>query len=113
MNGNLIFVYSMEGCPWCKLLKEKLTESNIDYIDRDIQKFPYEYEKFKSVTGNDLVPSMVMMRLPQVLKENSKAEKVVYLCPDKDFNDLDEALTKIIEFVNYHEHDVILDSDQD
>ena len=33
MNGNLIFVYSMETCPWCKLLKEKLTESNIDFIE--------------------------------------------------------------------------------
>jgi glutaredoxin len=109
MNGNLIFVYSMEGCPWCKLLKEKLTESNIDFIDRPIEKYDYEYAKFKTVTKNDLVPAMVMMRLPQVLKEDSKAEKLVYLCPDTDFKDLDEALTKVIEFVNYHEHDLIID----
>jgi hypothetical protein len=53
---------------------------------------------------------MVMMRLPQVLKEDSKAEKLVYLCPDTDFKDLDEALTKVIEFVNYHEHDLIIDN---
>ena len=75
MNGNLIFVYSMETCPWCKLLKEKLTESNIDFIDRPIEKYAYEYAKFKTVTKNDLVPAMVMMRLPQVLKEDSKADR--------------------------------------
>jgi hypothetical protein len=86
-----------------------LTESNIDFIDRPIEKYDYEYAKFKTVTKNDLVPAMVMMRLPQVLKEDSKAEKLVYLCPDTDFKDLDEALTKVIEFVNYHEHDLIID----
>ena len=110
MNGNLIFVYTMETCPWCKLLKEKLTESNIDFIDRPIEKYAYEYAKFKTVTKNDLVPAMVMMTLAQVPKEDRKAEKLVYLCPDTDFKDLDEALTKVIEFVNYHEHDLIIDN---
>ena len=111
MNGNLVFIYSMDGCPWCKLLKDKLTESNIDFIDRSIEKYPYEYGKFKTVTGSDLVPAMVMMRLPQVLKEDSRADKLIYMLPDRDFKDIDEAISKIADFVNYHEHDVISDLD--
>lgn len=105
MNGNLVFLYTMKDCPWCNSVKGKLNEIGLDYIERRIDEHEYEYYKFKQATNNDMVPSAFMMRLPHVLKEDSTAEKSQTLCPENDFETIEEMVTKIINFVNYHEHD--------
>ena len=42
----LLILFTMEGCPFCVMMKDKLTENNIEYFERDIDKFNDEYEMF-------------------------------------------------------------------
>ena len=43
---NLVILYTMKGCPFCQMMKEKLTESMIDYHERDIDDHKDEYDLF-------------------------------------------------------------------
>ena len=42
-------VYTMQGCPFCGMIKEELDKENILYIERDIFEFQDEI-----VTNNEL-----------------------------------------------------------
>lgn len=86
-------VFTMKGCPHCMVLKEMLEESNISYVDRDIEEYEEEYDLFVEATGSDYVPAFMLI-------ENVDAEKPdssLYV-PERDFNDVEEGLTIIKEF---------------
>jgi len=83
----ILILYTMDGCPFCSMMKEKLKESNINFYERDIDEHEDEYEMFVEITENDFVPAFM------IIEGNEKKEPITSLyAPDRDFNDLDEGL---------------------
>lgn len=87
----IVVVFTMKTCGFCEQFKTKLTENNIEFVNRDINENKEEYDAFVKTTGNDFVPSFMVIESPN---ENPKS----YLyAPGKDFEDLDKALGIIKE----------------
>jgi len=83
----LLILYTMEGCPFCTMMKEKLIESNINFYDRDIDEHKDEYDLFVEITENDYVPAFM------IIEADSEKQPISTLyAPDRDFNDLDEGI---------------------
>ena len=83
----LLILYTMNGCPFCGMLKDKLNENNIKFHERDIDVHSDEYDLFVEITENDLVPSFM------IIESGENKEPITSLyAPDRDFNDLDEGL---------------------
>jgi glutaredoxin len=80
----LLIVYTMEGCPWCDKFKDLLKRSRVKYKERDIEKFNEEYEMFKEATQNEFVPAFMILDV--------ETERAELFAPDRDYQDLDEAL---------------------
>ena len=73
----LLIVYTMEGCSWCEKFKDLLKRSRVKYKERDI-------DKFKEATQNEFVPAFMILDV--------ETEKAELFAPDRDYQDLDEAL---------------------
>jgi hypothetical protein len=82
----------MDGCPYCVQMKDKLNESNIDFLERDIFEHNDEYEMFVEVTQNDFVPAFMIIENPD--KDN---EKSFLFAPDRDYEDIDDGVSIIKE----------------
>lgn len=80
----MVKVYGFSGCPYCKELKEILTNEGIQFIDVDIElpENEQEFNKIMEVSQSDEVP------IVQVGKQ--------LLVPNKSFRSVKEAaeLTK-------------------
>jgi glutaredoxin len=83
----LLILYTMDGCPFCQMMKEKLIESNISYYERDIDEHKDEYDLFVEITENDYVPAFMIIE-----GDDEKQPITSLYAPDRDFNDLDEGL---------------------
>jgi glutaredoxin len=86
----VVILYTMEGCPYCLMMKDKLNELNIPFINRDINKHKDEYDMFVEVTENDYVPSFMVIE-----NVSSDPQSFLYV-PERDFNEIDEGV-KIIQ----------------
>ena len=86
----IAIVFTMKGCPYCVELKEMLDDSNIDYVNRDIDEYSEEYDMFSEVVGNEYVPALMLIENP----ENDPKSHLY--APERDFNELEEAV-KIIK----------------
>tara|TARA_R100000808_G_C2048097_1_gene84756 strand:+ start:50 stop:451 length:402 start_codon:yes stop_codon:yes gene_type:complete len=51
-----IEIYTNETCPYCKQIKEKLTEENIEFENKLTEDFTEEYQKIVSLVGVPTVP---------------------------------------------------------
>jgi len=89
-----VILYTMKGCPWCLDMKAKLKESKIKFIERDIDKHKDEYDLFVEATGNDFVPAFMLIEI-----KNGNSSNVKLMAPDKDFQDLNEALNKVQDYL--------------
>jgi len=88
----LLIVFTMQGCPYCVEMKDKLTEAGIDFVDRDIELHEDEYNLFVEITENDYVPSFMIVESPE---DNPKS----YLfAPERDYNEIDEGVNIIKEY---------------
>lgn len=86
----ILVLFTMKGCPWCDLMKTKLKEQNIDFVDRDIDKYAEEYKLFTEVTNNDYIPAFMVI-------EDVKPEPISHLyAPERDFDEIDDGI-KIIK----------------
>lgn len=83
----LLILYTMEGCPFCSMMKEKLNESNIIFYERDINQHKEEYDLFVEITENDYVPAFMIIE-----GDDEKKPITSLYAPDRDFNDLDEGI---------------------
>lgn len=89
----IVVVFTMNTCGFCEQFKTKLTENNIEFVNRDIHENKEDYDMFVKATGNDFVPSFMVVESPY---ENP----VSYLyAPGRDYEDLDKALSIIKEHV--------------
>ena len=90
----LLVLFTMKGCPWCDLMKDKLKEQHIDFIDRDIDKYDEEYKLFTDVTNNDFIPAFMVI-------ENVEPDPVSHLyAPERDFDEIDDGINIIKEHFN-------------
>ena len=48
-----ITIYTMETCPYCKIIKEELTKNNIKFEEKINTKFQEEWDKVVSLTKID------------------------------------------------------------
>jgi glutaredoxin len=77
----------MEGCPYCYDFKNMLKEEKIEFLDLDINKNEEEYSMFTQIVENDLVPAFMIV--------DDQNNNTVFMAPDRDFQDLDEAINLI------------------
>jgi glutaredoxin len=89
-----IILYTMKGCPWCLEMKNTLKESKIKFIERDIDKHKDEYDLFVEATGNDYVPAFMLFTT-----EGEDTKNVKLIAPDRDYQDISEALIKVKEYL--------------
>lgn len=90
-----VFLFSMDGCPHCQDMKDMLDEKQIPYSVMDIDLNPDEYEEFKNIVdGNEYVPAFLCVNLNE-----GKLDSHLALAPERDFEELSEALEKIQQFM--------------
>jgi len=89
MNNLEVVVFTMKGCPYCVDFKKMLEENKIEFHDRDIDDFKEEYDMFSEITGNDMIPALL------VIEGNEKKHKSFMYVPDKDYQELSEAIDLI------------------
>lgn len=82
----------MRGCPYCVMIKDKLNEGSIKYVERDIDKHKKEYDLFVEVTNNDYLPSFMIIESPM------DKPKTHLFAPERDFNEIDEGVKIIREY---------------
>jgi len=91
-----VILYSMKGCPHCVEMKNILNGANIKFSDRDIDKYQDEYDLFVEATGNEYIPAFMLL----TFDEKKNASNVELLTPDRDFDDLPQALDMVKRYLN-------------
>jgi glutaredoxin len=91
MNKKLVVVYTMNGCPYCDMMKKQLKESKIEFVERDIDIEQDEYELFvKAVGGNNYVPAFM------IIETDGNNHKSELYAPGRDFEEVPDGV-KIIK----------------
>jgi glutaredoxin len=88
-------VYTMDGCPYCSMIKEELDKENIPFLERDIHKFEEEYEEYVNATQNEFVPALMLL----TLDDSENTTNVRLLAPDRDFKDIYEGVKMIKDYM--------------
>ena len=81
-----VIVYTMKGCPFCDQFKEMLVKENIEFFDRDIDKYSDEYDTYSKITENDMIPALLIIE-----GDDDKFESFLY-APDRNYMELTEAV---------------------
>ena len=84
----------MDGCPHCTNFKNLLKESNIVFDERNVDKNEKEYEKFVEATKNQFLPAFTLLEI-----NDGELPKIELKAPDDNFDNLDEALQIIKDFI--------------
>ena len=79
-----IEIYTNENCPYCKQIKEKLTNKNIDFKNKLTQNFAEEWQDITALTGMSTVPTV---------KYNDE-----YFIPARDFSNPQQLIAIIKNF---------------
>jgi hypothetical protein len=68
-----------------------LTKEGIEFYDRDIDEYKDEYDTFSEITENDMIPALL------IIEGNGKNYKSFLYAPDRNYNELTEAVQIIKE----------------
>ena len=82
----------MKGCPFCEQFKEMLVKENIEFFDRDIDKYKNEYDIFTEITKNEMIPAML------IIEGDEQNHKSFLYAPERNYNELTEA----VDIINTH-----------
>ena len=88
----LVILFTMEGCPYCVQMKDQLTESEINFVERDIDEHKDEYDMFVEITENEYVPAFMIVESP-----DTDDHKSYLFAPERDFNEIEEGVAIIKE----------------
>jgi glutaredoxin len=91
----LVILFTMEGCPYCVQMKDQLTESEIDFVERDINEHKDEYDMFVEITENEYVPAFMIVESP-----DTDDHKSYLFAPERDYNEIEEGVAIIKEHLN-------------
>ena len=86
----LLILFSMKGCPFCEQIKSSLTESKIDFVERDIDDYKEEYDLFVEATDNEFVPAFM------IIETDGKTHTTKFFAPERDFEEISDGV-KIIK----------------
>jgi glutaredoxin len=87
----LIILYTMNGCPFCEMIKEQLNVENIPFYERDINQHEKEYDMFVEATdGNEFVPAFM------IIETDGKNHKTKLFAPERDYKEIEDGV-KIIK----------------
>lgn len=86
----LLVVFTMKGCPFCDMMKDKLVENKIVFVERDINEHSEEYDLFVEVTENEYVPSFM------IIEDINGTPKTKLYAPERDYDEIDDGI-KIIK----------------
>ena len=53
-----ITIYTNEACPYCKTIKEKLKEENINFVEKDVSKVTGEWNSISELMGIAQLPTL-------------------------------------------------------
>jgi glutaredoxin len=79
-----IYVFTLNNCPYCQELKDKLNESSISFHDVEISKNKELWQSIVVQTGYDLLPSVF-------IRNENDIDGLIYT-PGRDFQDLNEII---------------------
>ena len=79
-----IIIYTNETCPYCKQIKEKLTEKNIEFENRLTSEFKDEWMKIINLIGMAQVPTVFY--------------KDTYFAPGRDYGNADGLVIQLENF---------------
>ena len=88
----LVILFTMEGCPYCVQMKDQLKESDIDFVERDIEEHKDEYDMFVEITENEFVPAFMIVESP-----DTDDHKSYLYAPERDYNEIEEGVSIIKE----------------
>ena len=91
-----VIVYTMKGCPFCVDFKKMLKKEGVEFFDRDIDEYKDEYDIFSEITDNDMIPALL------IIEGSGKDYKSFLYTPEKNYNELTEAL----QIINEHRKNV-------
>lgn len=55
----MLELYQFESCPFCRRVRDKLSDLEIDYICRNVQYGTPKWEEFKKLNPNEQVPFLI------------------------------------------------------
>ena len=88
--GVQVFIFTLEGCGRCKILKSRFTDENIPFSEIEVTK--------NQNIWNQVVQQTKAEYLPVVYIQNKGTNSGLAYCPSKDFNTDDE----IVAIVKKH-----------
>ena len=88
----LVILFTMDGCPYCVQMKDQLKESDIDFVERDIEEHKDEYDMFVEITENEFVPAFMIVESP-----DTDDHKSYLYAPERDYNEIEEGVAIIKE----------------
>lgn len=90
-----VILYTMDGCPHCSKFKSLLKESNIEFDERNVNNHEKEYKKFVEATNNEYLPAFTLIEI-----NKGEEPKVELNAPDDNFDNLNEALQIVKDFIS-------------
>ena len=55
----MIQLYQAEWCPFSKIVRQRLTELGVDYVNRQVAPYPPDRDALREATGVDTIPVVV------------------------------------------------------
>ncbi len=55
----MLELYQFESCPFCRRVRDKLSDLEIDYICRNVQYGTAKWKAFKKLNPNEQVPFLI------------------------------------------------------
>jgi len=68
----MLELYQFESCPYCRRVRDKLSELEIDYICRNVQYGTPKWEEFTKLNPNEQVPYLVDLEKRVAMDESDR-----------------------------------------
>ena len=92
---NVKHVFGLIGSATMEMFDALYHEKKIKFIGRDIDKYKKEYDLFVEATGNEFIPAFMLLSV----NEKNETSDVVLMVPDDDFEDINEAMVKVKQYL--------------
>lgn len=87
-----IVLFTMDGCPHCKHLKEILEKKQLEFIEKNINENDDEYQKLiVEQTNNEYLPAFLFIELEDKKGTGGYNPVLKTITPDDDFDSIEEA----------------------
>ena len=88
---NSIIVFTLNGCGHCKLLKKRLGNLSIPYVEIEVSENETIWKQVVEQTGHDVLPTVF-------IKKNNDDDGFVYV-PGRDYQNEDEIIEIIKTYI--------------